>query len=216
MFSDNVPFRSLSKEDRRTRIIWAAKKVFLNKGIEEASMEDIALSAGTTKPTVYAHFKSKDELFTAMLDLTREGFRGLLSSPAKYSDEPVEAVTLYCARVIELSSWQEAVAYQRFMLKILNQMPEAVCNFYHILFGQAVTTLAEYLDAQIISNNTCREAELLLSATAGWQLLRTLYGVDSSHTEQPGDSLHEGATDIQTIREVVHRIAVNWKLKNKT
>jgi hypothetical protein len=30
----------------------------LEKGMDEASMDNIAVRAGTTKPTVYAHFKS--------------------------------------------------------------------------------------------------------------------------------------------------------------
>ena len=44
-------------------------------------MDDVAACAGTTKPTVYAHFKSKDELFKAVVELIKGLFLGKLQSP---------------------------------------------------------------------------------------------------------------------------------------
>ena len=73
MIPEEPPFRSLSRAERRERIVWAAKRVLLEKGLDEASMDDVAACAGTTKPTVYAHFKSKDELVKAAFEqMSRE------------------------------------------------------------------------------------------------------------------------------------------------
>src|SRR5271154_2516131 len=98
MIPEEPPFRSLSRAERRERIVWAAKRVLLEKGFDEASMDDVAACAGTTKPTVYAHFKSKDELFNAVVELIKGLFLGKLRSPDVYADEPVEAVALFCGR----------------------------------------------------------------------------------------------------------------------
>jgi len=76
MTRDEPRFRSLSRDERRERILWAAKRVLLEKGLDEASMDDVAACAGTTKPTVYAHFKSKDELFSAVVEYVRGLFQG--------------------------------------------------------------------------------------------------------------------------------------------
>ncbi|WP_432094504.1 TetR/AcrR family transcriptional regulator [Streptomyces sp. bgisy100] len=41
----------------------AASAVFADIGFHTATMEDIATRAGTTKPTLYSHFGSKDDLY---------------------------------------------------------------------------------------------------------------------------------------------------------
>jgi len=52
------------------RIIDAARKVFLQRGFEGASIDEIATLARAGKPTIYARFRDKRALFTAMM--TRE------------------------------------------------------------------------------------------------------------------------------------------------
>ena len=54
------------KERRRQQIMVAARKVFLNKGIGKATMEDIAREAEISPGTIYLYFKSKDELCTSL------------------------------------------------------------------------------------------------------------------------------------------------------
>ncbi len=60
------------KELRTQGILDAAKIVFLNKGYKSATMDDIAIEAGLTKPTIYRYFKNKDiicyELFMPSLN----------------------------------------------------------------------------------------------------------------------------------------------------
>src|SRR5258708_11591849 len=47
------------------RILDAARKLFLNRGFEGASIEEIAGVARSGKPTIYARFHDKKALFTA-------------------------------------------------------------------------------------------------------------------------------------------------------
>jgi AcrR family transcriptional regulator len=47
------------------RILDAARKVFLDHGFEGASIEEIAGAARSGKPTIYARFSNKQELFAA-------------------------------------------------------------------------------------------------------------------------------------------------------
>ena len=49
------------------RILGAARKVFLDRGFEGASIEEIAGAARSGKPTIYARFPSKEALFTAVV-----------------------------------------------------------------------------------------------------------------------------------------------------
>ncbi len=50
----------------RGNIIDASQKLFLVKGIENISMDDIAKEAGYSKATLYVYFKNKDEIISCM------------------------------------------------------------------------------------------------------------------------------------------------------
>ena len=52
----------------RDRLLEAAARVFAERGFERASVDDIAAEAGLSKGTLYWNFKSKDELFRALMD----------------------------------------------------------------------------------------------------------------------------------------------------
>jgi len=54
------------------RILKAARKAFLDRGFEGASIEEIAYAARSGKPTIYARFPNKEALFAAAV--TRYAF----------------------------------------------------------------------------------------------------------------------------------------------
>lgn len=53
---------------KRTQIIEAARKLFLEGGYDATSMDAIATEAGVTKRTAYNHFKNKESLFSAIME----------------------------------------------------------------------------------------------------------------------------------------------------
>ncbi|MEG1627055.1 TetR/AcrR family transcriptional regulator [Pseudomonas sp.] len=50
------------------RIVQLALQHFADRGYDAASLNDIAVSAGIKKASLYAHFTSKDDLYTAVLN----------------------------------------------------------------------------------------------------------------------------------------------------
>src|SRR4051812_41707106 len=64
--------KRLTAEQRRTRILAAATRIFARKGFDGASMNGIAAAAGITKPVLYDHFTSKDALFETLLRSIRD------------------------------------------------------------------------------------------------------------------------------------------------
>jgi len=54
-------------KSRREKILRRAARVFLKRGYDGASMEEIANEAGLTKPGLYYHFRSKTELLFAVM-----------------------------------------------------------------------------------------------------------------------------------------------------
>ncbi len=53
---------------RRRELLAIAEKVFLQKGYEEASVDDILYASGISKGAFYHYFKSKEEVLTASID----------------------------------------------------------------------------------------------------------------------------------------------------
>lgn len=62
----------VTQEERRRQILVAAARVFGRSGFYEAKIEDVAQAAGIGKGTVYEYFRSKAELFQAMLNYVGE------------------------------------------------------------------------------------------------------------------------------------------------
>jgi AcrR family transcriptional regulator len=204
-------FRTLSRDERRDRIVWAAKLVLLEKGLDAASMDDVAARAGTTKPTVYAHFKSKDELFRAVVEMIKGLFLGKLRSPDVYAAEPVEAVALFCGRFVELACWRDAIGYQRVTLAAAARSPAIAKAVYETLFAEACRSLAAYLRTRKLTRSPEQDAELLLAATTGGPVIRHLYGVEDPCEEVPRDELAGTRVDMKRIREAVKLVASRWK-----
>ena len=56
----------------REKILNTATQLFIQKGSEKTSMQDIAQTAGISKGAIYHHFKSKDEIVLAVLRSRQE------------------------------------------------------------------------------------------------------------------------------------------------
>jgi AcrR family transcriptional regulator len=57
----------------KTRILDAAQRVFLKRGYQSASLDEIAQVAPASKPTIYAHFDGKEVLFEAVVARVLDG-----------------------------------------------------------------------------------------------------------------------------------------------
>lgn len=62
-----VERKEREKIQRRNTIIDAAELVFFKRGIENASMDEVAQEAELSKGTLYLYFKSKEELYRAII-----------------------------------------------------------------------------------------------------------------------------------------------------
>jgi len=65
-----MPRLTRKEKQAQTRecLMHSAAKVFARRGLERASIDEVAEHAGYTKGAFYANFKNKEELFLAMLD----------------------------------------------------------------------------------------------------------------------------------------------------
>jgi AcrR family transcriptional regulator len=94
--------RAEKKAETRSRLLESAATVFARRGMQQASIDEVAEHAGFTKGAVYAHFESKEDLFLAMLDdrfaMHVDAMDQLLASDA----EPEDQARVGAANFIEL------------------------------------------------------------------------------------------------------------------
>ena len=90
----------------RQQIIQAAYRLFLDKGYAATSIRDIVAAAGITIGGFYAHFASKEELFSAVFD-TCNPYQHLIPLLAQANGDTLEALLQDAARrVVETLSQQ--------------------------------------------------------------------------------------------------------------
>jgi AcrR family transcriptional regulator len=71
---------------RRKEIIDAAQNLFISKGFENTTMDEIAEKAEFGKPTLYSYFKSKDEiLFRVHMRRHKEKMQALMAATERYA-----------------------------------------------------------------------------------------------------------------------------------
>ena len=91
------------KEQRRNDIIDAAETVFNEKGLEKATMDDVAAEAELSKGTLYLYFKNKDELHHAIINRGMEILGNLFIESTKDGENGLHKTKLIGHAFIEFN-----------------------------------------------------------------------------------------------------------------
>jgi AcrR family transcriptional regulator len=86
-------FEELVPDSANRQIIIYAMEVFSKKGFVGAKIKDIAASAGFSQGYVYTYFKSKEEIFTKIVELASEGAGRAVQYASDMSGSAYEKIT---------------------------------------------------------------------------------------------------------------------------
>ena len=67
--------RSRAADATKARVLDAAKKLFMRRGIDGVTIAEIAEKAGVASPTIYALYKSKEGILRALMKVALFGPR---------------------------------------------------------------------------------------------------------------------------------------------
>src|SRR5271166_4850083 len=87
--------RQESKEVTRMRLIEAAERVFIRRGFDGASVEEISETAGYSRGAFYSNFNSKEQVFLAVIDRRRP----------KALDDILQRVSEPAERIAAVRNW---------------------------------------------------------------------------------------------------------------
>jgi AcrR family transcriptional regulator len=87
---------SRPRSDTRQRIQEVARDLFLQQGVQRTSLQDIANKLGITKPALYYHFSSREDLVRSILvPLIDEGERFIADQESRGDIDPRELLEGY-------------------------------------------------------------------------------------------------------------------------
>jgi AcrR family transcriptional regulator len=89
----------LKAPQRREQLIDVATKLFARGGYEATTTAAIAYAAGVTEPILYRHFKSKQELFVAIVRSVSELTIRQWQSIVEHENDPIKRIKLICEAI---------------------------------------------------------------------------------------------------------------------
>jgi AcrR family transcriptional regulator len=137
---------------KRAVIVDAALKAFLEAGYAEASVNRIAAAAGVSIKTLYRHYESKDELFSAVMQAACGKPPGGDSGepdeppPTWYALPPAEAFPQAGAEYLRHVLSQDQLALYRVVARDAHRFPELGRRYQEATTGTRDAIFACYLD----------------------------------------------------------------------
>ncbi|MGA7411863.1 MAG: helix-turn-helix domain-containing protein [Bryobacteraceae bacterium] len=84
--------RQESKEVTRMRLIEAAERLFIRRGFDDASVDEISEAAGYSRGAFYSNFDDKEQVFLAVIDRCRPKVPTVLDDMFQEISEPAERI----------------------------------------------------------------------------------------------------------------------------
>jgi len=169
---------------KRQAILDAAKRAFIAHGYSGASIEAIAEAAPVSKPTLYNHFKGKQELFAAVIAGQCEALLSTLTREQAELADPVAGLKAIANAFVELVYTDEALQLYRLIIAEQQQFPGLGELVYRSGPESVLQQLSTYLDElkarSILSiDNIETSSRLFFGMLKGDQHFRCLLGLQS-------------------------------------
>lgn len=130
----------------RAIILEAAHKLFLKKGINGTTMDDISREAECSKTTVYSYFKSKDDLVNYLFFEGLTFYQERIRAEAEKSQNFKDFYTRVCHTVVTMHQ-QQPIYYEGVTGKAIfdeNALPEDILNKMYVSGETGMATIAQY------------------------------------------------------------------------
>ncbi|MBZ9677873.1 TetR/AcrR family transcriptional regulator [Mesorhizobium sp. ES1-1] len=134
---------------KRSQIIDGARRVFIDKGFEAASMNDITREAGVSKGTIYVYFANKEELFEALIEEERGTIFKNMYDLLDRSDDLRQTLVKF-GKVLSLKiTSAKVIQAQRTVIGASDRIPDMGARFYERGPKRGHDKVVAFLDAAI-------------------------------------------------------------------
>lgn len=134
-----------SMSSKRKDIIDAATQIFLRDGFAGASINEIPVVADVSKRTLYKYFRSKTELFSAVIADRSDAYQNMFAARTNTHEDPRDVLIEYAQNYVEMALSPEALNLRRIVLAESQRFPVLAREFYTVGARRGAEILVDYL-----------------------------------------------------------------------
>jgi AcrR family transcriptional regulator len=151
------------RDERRDLILDVARDCFLAEGFAAASMSSIAARLGGSKGTLYNYFKSKEELFAAVMLRQCSRLSEQLFDQAYEGSSPRERLAHFGRTFLTMLLSEDSLGIQRLVVAESGRFPELGRTFYDSGPRIVQARIADYL-GRLMDEGVLRRADPHIAA----------------------------------------------------
>lgn len=177
---DKINDGKLSKRDQ---ILDVSTQLFLEKGFQSVTMDQIAATVPVSKPTLYAHFADKRSLFYAAVEKRCHYVLATVKQSIKESKNFEEGLRIFGRQFLDILLRDEALRFHRVMVAESSSFPEMAQMFYESGPKKMREILSDFFTTSLKPDDIAIEdpsfsADMFLSMIKGNTHFRCLLGLD--------------------------------------
>ena len=170
------------RDQRRDRILQAAREVFFEEGYAAASMSTIAARLGGSKGTLYAYFKNKEDLFAEIISDQCSVIKSALGLAGPGADVRT-TLTAFGLELVTAMASDFAVRTLQLIIEEAARNPDLARRFNQSGPQQGVAAIAAYLSqaherGEIYAPDPMEAAVVLASLLKGDMHFRRMLGLE--------------------------------------
>lgn len=165
----------------------AAAALFLERGYQSTSMDDIAAAARVSKQTIYTHFADKQELFADLVLGNAERVDAFLSTMADTlrGTEAEAGLRRFARLYVHFVIRPEVLRLRRLVVGEAGRFPELARTYYERVPGRVYSTLAQLLQelagrGHLMIDDPDLAAQHFVWLVLGLPLDRGMFDVDAT------------------------------------
>lgn len=155
--------REERRDERRDGILDVGRDCFLVDGYAATSMSSIAARLGGSKGTLYNYFKSKEELFEAVMQRQCGALAETLFDVTDDGQAPRERLEYFAGTFLKRLLTAESLGIHRVVVSESGRFPELGRMFYDMGPRVILTKIADYL-SDLMDQGVMRRADPLVAA----------------------------------------------------
>lgn len=155
--------REERRDERRDGILDVGRDCFLADGYAATSMSSIAARLGGSKGTLYNYFKSKEELFEAVMQRQCGALAETLFDVTDDGQAPRERLEYFAGTFLKRLLTEESLGIHRVVVSESGRFPELGRMFYDMGPRVILTKIAGYL-SDLMDQGVMRRADPLVAA----------------------------------------------------
>lgn len=151
------------KDVRRQSIVAVARDAFLRDGYGGTSMSSIAAAIGGSKTTLWSYFRSKQDLFAAVIDDMVERYGEALRIPLPADGDPAETMRALARSLMKTLMRPQIIALHRMVTGEAGRFPELGQVLYERGPARGHARVSAWL-ALLMEQGVLRKADALIAA----------------------------------------------------